>query len=154
MGTKFRNKLVRYDHASDIVSGLVNFRIIRTIGMMLLQKASKPKYHKEIFFRNYAIGLVIIAIVGICHLYSNGQRTSHCNLRGAIQQKYIQYQYRFFCNYSIYTWLIITKEVMDVEGRAIFEDIEICKVLLGSSYVATILLDGVLSFSYTVLIFL
>jgi hypothetical protein len=36
MGTKFRNKLVRYDHASDIVSGLVNFRIIRTIGMMLL----------------------------------------------------------------------------------------------------------------------
>lgn len=43
---------------------------------------------------------------------------------------------------------------MDVEGRAIFEDIEICKVLLGSSYVATILLDGVLSFSYAVLIFL
>jgi DDE superfamily endonuclease/Helix-turn-helix of DDE superfamily endonuclease len=36
MGTKFRNKLVRYDHASDIVSGLVNFRIMRTIGMMLL----------------------------------------------------------------------------------------------------------------------
>jgi hypothetical protein len=36
MGTKFRNKLGRYDHASDIVSGLVNFRIIRTIGMMLL----------------------------------------------------------------------------------------------------------------------
>ena len=30
MGTKFRNKLGRYDHASDIVSGLVNFRIMRT----------------------------------------------------------------------------------------------------------------------------
>ena len=27
---KFRNKLGRYDHASDIVSGLVNFRIMRT----------------------------------------------------------------------------------------------------------------------------
>jgi len=24
MGTKFRNKLKRYDHASEIVSGLVN----------------------------------------------------------------------------------------------------------------------------------
>jgi len=36
MGTKFRNRLGRYDHASDIVSGLVNFRIMRTIGMMLL----------------------------------------------------------------------------------------------------------------------
>jgi hypothetical protein len=34
MGTKFRNKLGRYDHASDIVSGLVNFRIIRTNGRM------------------------------------------------------------------------------------------------------------------------
>ncbi|HET7390992.1 MAG TPA: transposase family protein [Nitrososphaeraceae archaeon] len=30
MGTKFRNRLGRYDHASDIVSGLVNFRIMRT----------------------------------------------------------------------------------------------------------------------------
>jgi hypothetical protein len=30
MGTKFRNKLGRYDHASDIVSGLVNFRIMQT----------------------------------------------------------------------------------------------------------------------------
>ncbi|HET7390775.1 MAG TPA: hypothetical protein VFJ51_08115 [Nitrososphaeraceae archaeon] len=30
MGTKFRNKLGRYDHASDIVSGLVNFKIMRT----------------------------------------------------------------------------------------------------------------------------
>jgi hypothetical protein len=30
MGTKFRNKLGRYDRASDIVSGLVNFRIMRT----------------------------------------------------------------------------------------------------------------------------
>src|SRR6476659_9988752 len=28
MGTKFRNRLGRYDHASDIVSGLVNFRIM------------------------------------------------------------------------------------------------------------------------------
>jgi hypothetical protein len=36
MGTRFRNRLGRYDHASDIVSGLVNFRIVRTIGMMLL----------------------------------------------------------------------------------------------------------------------
>jgi hypothetical protein len=36
MGTKFRNKLKRYDHASDIVSGLVNFRIMmRTNGGML-----------------------------------------------------------------------------------------------------------------------
>jgi hypothetical protein len=35
MGTKFRNRLTRYDHASDIVSGLVNFRIMRTIGMSL-----------------------------------------------------------------------------------------------------------------------
>ena len=31
MGTKFRNKLVRYDRASDIVSGSVNFRIIAKI---------------------------------------------------------------------------------------------------------------------------
>jgi len=30
MGTKFRNKLGRYDHVSDIVSGLVNFRIMLT----------------------------------------------------------------------------------------------------------------------------
>jgi hypothetical protein len=35
MGTKFRNKLGRYDHASDIVSGLINFRIMRTNGGML-----------------------------------------------------------------------------------------------------------------------
>jgi DDE superfamily endonuclease len=28
MGTKFRNKLKRYDHVSDVVSGLVNFRIM------------------------------------------------------------------------------------------------------------------------------
>src|SRR5262249_17885577 len=35
MGTKFRNKLGRYDHASDIVSGLVNFRIMRTNKMLL-----------------------------------------------------------------------------------------------------------------------
>ena len=35
MGTKFRNRLVRHDHASDIVSGLVNFRIMRTNGMLL-----------------------------------------------------------------------------------------------------------------------
>ena len=35
MGTKFRNKLGRYDHASDIVSGLVNFRIMRTNGILL-----------------------------------------------------------------------------------------------------------------------
>jgi hypothetical protein len=37
MGTKFRNKLGRYDHASDIVSGLVNFRIMmRTNNKTLL----------------------------------------------------------------------------------------------------------------------
>jgi hypothetical protein len=35
MGTKFRNKLGRYNHASDIVSGLVNFRIMRTNRMLL-----------------------------------------------------------------------------------------------------------------------
>jgi hypothetical protein len=35
-GTKFRNKLGRYDHASDIVSGLVNFRIMRTNNRTLL----------------------------------------------------------------------------------------------------------------------
>jgi hypothetical protein len=35
MGAKFRNRLGRYDHASDIVSGLVNFRIVRTNGMLL-----------------------------------------------------------------------------------------------------------------------
>ena len=35
MGTKFRNRLRRYDHVSDIVSGLVNFRIMRTNGMVL-----------------------------------------------------------------------------------------------------------------------
>jgi DDE superfamily endonuclease/Helix-turn-helix of DDE superfamily endonuclease len=36
MGTKFRNKLGRYDRTSDIVSGLVNFRIMRTNRMVLL----------------------------------------------------------------------------------------------------------------------
>lgn len=36
MGTKFRNRLTRYDHVSDIVSGLVNFRIMRTNGRMFL----------------------------------------------------------------------------------------------------------------------
>ena len=36
MGTKFRNKLERYDHASDIVSGLVNFRIMMRTNRMLL----------------------------------------------------------------------------------------------------------------------
>lgn len=35
MGTKFRNKLGRYDHASDIVSGLVNFRIMRTCSRLI-----------------------------------------------------------------------------------------------------------------------
>ena len=28
MGTRFRNRLKHYNHASDIVSGLVNFRIM------------------------------------------------------------------------------------------------------------------------------
>jgi hypothetical protein len=36
MGTKFRNKLRRYDHASDIVSGLVNFRIMMRTNRTLL----------------------------------------------------------------------------------------------------------------------
>jgi hypothetical protein len=37
MGTKFRNRLTKYDHASDIVSGLINFRIImRNSGGMFL----------------------------------------------------------------------------------------------------------------------
>jgi DDE superfamily endonuclease len=36
MGTKFRNRLRRYDNVSSIVSGIVNFRIMRTNGMMLL----------------------------------------------------------------------------------------------------------------------
>jgi DDE superfamily endonuclease/Helix-turn-helix of DDE superfamily endonuclease len=36
MGTKFRNKLGRYNRTSDIVSGLVNFRIMRTNRMVLL----------------------------------------------------------------------------------------------------------------------
>ncbi len=36
MGTKFRNRLGRYDHASDIVSGLVNFRIMMRTNVMLL----------------------------------------------------------------------------------------------------------------------
>ncbi len=35
MGTRFRNRLKHYDHASDIVSGLVNFRTMRNRGMML-----------------------------------------------------------------------------------------------------------------------
>ncbi len=36
MGNRFRNRLKHYDHASDIVSGLVNFRTMRNRGMMLL----------------------------------------------------------------------------------------------------------------------
>ena len=37
MGARFRNKLGRYDHASDIVSGLINFRIMmRTNRLKLL----------------------------------------------------------------------------------------------------------------------
>ena len=36
MGTKFRNKLGRYDHACDIVSGLVNFRIMMRTNRTLL----------------------------------------------------------------------------------------------------------------------
>ncbi len=36
MGSKFRNKLGRYNHASDIVSGLVNFRIIMRTNRILL----------------------------------------------------------------------------------------------------------------------
>jgi len=35
MGTRFRNRLKHYNHASDIVSGLANFRIMRSKGMML-----------------------------------------------------------------------------------------------------------------------
>ena len=36
MGTKFRNRLGRYNHTSDIVSGLVNFRIMMRTNRMLL----------------------------------------------------------------------------------------------------------------------
>ena len=36
MGTKFRNRLGRYDRTSDIVSGLVNFRIMMRTNRMLL----------------------------------------------------------------------------------------------------------------------
>jgi hypothetical protein len=35
MGNRFRNRLKHYDDASDIVSGLVNFRIMRSRGTML-----------------------------------------------------------------------------------------------------------------------
>ncbi|MEO9294908.1 MAG: transposase family protein [Nitrososphaera sp.] len=35
MGTRFRNRLKRYDRASSIVSGLVNFRIMRANGLSL-----------------------------------------------------------------------------------------------------------------------
>lgn len=35
MSNRFRNRLRNYDNASDIVSGLVNFRIMRSKGMML-----------------------------------------------------------------------------------------------------------------------
>ena len=31
MGTKYRNRLKRYDHISDIVSGLVNYRIMNSV---------------------------------------------------------------------------------------------------------------------------
>lgn len=35
MGNRFRNRLKHYDHASDIVSGLVNFRTMQRSGMIL-----------------------------------------------------------------------------------------------------------------------
>ena len=35
MGTKFRNRIGKYDHASDIVSGLVNFRIMMRTNQIL-----------------------------------------------------------------------------------------------------------------------
>jgi DDE superfamily endonuclease/Helix-turn-helix of DDE superfamily endonuclease len=35
MGTRFRNRLGKYDHVSDIVSGLLNFRIMQFNGMSL-----------------------------------------------------------------------------------------------------------------------
>ena len=35
MGTRFRNKVTKYDHASDIVSGLLNFRIMKFNRMSL-----------------------------------------------------------------------------------------------------------------------
>ena len=34
MGNKFRNKLERYDNVLSIISGLVNFRIMRINGIM------------------------------------------------------------------------------------------------------------------------
>ena len=46
------------------------------------------------------------------------------------------------------------KKVIDVEWRAIFEYIDTCTGLLRVVYVATRLLDCVLSFSYAILIFL
>jgi hypothetical protein len=35
MGTRFRNRVTKYDHASDIVSGLLNFRIMKFNRMSL-----------------------------------------------------------------------------------------------------------------------
>ena len=35
MGTRFRNKVTKYDHASDIVSGLLNSRIMKLNRMLL-----------------------------------------------------------------------------------------------------------------------
>jgi hypothetical protein len=35
MGSRFRNRLKHYDKASDIVSGLVNFRAMRSKGIVL-----------------------------------------------------------------------------------------------------------------------
>ena len=60
MGTKFRNKLGRYDHASDIVSGLVNFRIMieLMVGCYSKIRQIKVDHRNEIFFRNYAIHLL------------------------------------------------------------------------------------------------
>ena len=60
MGIKFRNRLGRYDRTSDIVSGLVNFRIMMRTNGGIYSKIRQIKiYHrKEIFFRNYAIHLL------------------------------------------------------------------------------------------------
>jgi hypothetical protein len=35
MGAKFRNRLSKYDNASDIVSGLLNFRVMQCNRMSL-----------------------------------------------------------------------------------------------------------------------
>ena len=44
MGIKFRNRLGRYDHASDIVSGLVNFRIMMRTNEHVILKPDRSGF--------------------------------------------------------------------------------------------------------------